>query len=112
MHRGQPGQAVLEQVDRALGPAQFDPGGRSLDLDVRRCAVASRALVLFLLAALRQLGCGVQRPLAGNLVAGEGMPDGQLLQRDRSAAAGQAAPMLQCALGSPTVRGASRVAAA
>jgi hypothetical protein len=40
-------------------------------------------------------------PLAGDLVAGEGIPDGQLLQRDRSAAAGQAAPMLQCALDEP-----------
>jgi hypothetical protein len=33
--------------------------------------------------------------LAGDLVAGEGMPDRQLLERDRAAAAGQPAPMLQ-----------------
>ena len=73
----------MEQVDGALGPAQFHPGHRSLDLDIRRCAVASRALVLFLLATLRELGCGVQRPLAGDLDAGKRIPDGQLLQRDR-----------------------------
>jgi hypothetical protein len=107
MHRRQCCEAVLEQVDRALRPAEFDPGGRSLDLDVGRRAVASRALVVVLLAALRQLGGGVQRPLAGNLVAGQGMPDGQLVQRDRPAAAGQPPPMLQRTLGKPD--GARRV---
>jgi hypothetical protein len=97
----------MEQVDCALGPAQFDPGGRSLDLDVGRGAVASRALILVLLAALGQLGCGVQRPLGGTLVAGERMPDRQLFQRNRPAAAGQPPPMLQRAVGKPD--GARRI---
>src|SRR4029453_7384762 len=108
MHRRQPGQAVLKEGDRALRSAEFDPGRRSLNLDIRGCAVASWALVLVLLAALRQLGSGVQRPLAGDLVAGEGVADRQLLQRYRPAAAGQSPPMLQRALGKPD--GARRVA--
>jgi hypothetical protein len=49
---------------------------------------------LVLLAALGQLSCGVQRPLARDLVAGQRVPDRQLVQRDRPAAAGQPPPML------------------
>jgi hypothetical protein len=94
MQGGQLRQAVLEQVDGALGPAEFNPRGCSLDLDVGRCAVPPRAVVSYLLAALGELGRDVQRPLAGDLVAGKGVANRLLLQRDRLAAAGQSAPML------------------
>jgi hypothetical protein len=101
MDRWQPGQAVLKQGDGALGPAQFDPGGRALDLDVRQRAVAPGPLVPLLLAALRELGCGIQRLLTRDLVAGQGVPDRHLLQRDRAATAGEPAPMLQGGLREP-----------
>jgi hypothetical protein len=65
-----------------------------------------------LLAALGQLGCGVQRPLAGDLVAGQCLPDRQLVQGDRRPRLVRRRPCCKVLWASPIVRGASREAAA
>jgi hypothetical protein len=66
-----------------------------------------------MLAAFRELGCGIQRSLAGDLVAGQGVPDSQLVQRDRAARlVSRRRRWCKAASASPIVRAASRVAAA
>src|SRR5215207_387909 len=102
----------MEQVDGALGPAQFDPGGRSLDLDVSRCAVAPRSLVCVLLATLGQLGCGVQRPLTGISSPASAYPTASCCSATARPRLVSRLPCCNAHWASPMVRGASRVAAA